>query len=1090
MADLDSYGSNERDVEQAFLSLKKGTQLVKYSRKGKPKFCSFRLSPDETKLIWISRGREKNLNLSFVSHIIPGQRTAVFRRYLRPEKDYLSFSLIFKKGERSLDLICKDQAEVEVWFSGLKALISTGERSRRGRSNFTDDSVHFVPNDRPSAGSLELASSIARGRFSVDSVPRESTSSWPRSDVGSERANMPLRTSVGEGSRVSVSSISHSSSVGSGLDDIESLGDVYIWGEVWADGNSSDGLGSQVPSKTDVLSPKPLESDVVLDVQQIGPGVRHIALVTRQGEVFTWGEDSGGRLGHGFDKDFGQPHLVESLAVTNVSFVACGEYHTCALSMSGDLFTWGDGTNNIGLLGHGTDVSHCIPKRINGPLEGLQVVSVACGALHSALATSNGKLFTFGDGRFGVLGHGDRESVSYPKEVQLLSGQKAIKVACGVWHTAAILEVMDPSGSNASNRRLFTWGDGDQYRLGHVNKDTYLQPTCVVALAEYNFNQVACGYTMTVALTVSGHVFTMGSTAYGQLGNPMSDGKVPILVRDKLVGEFVEEISCGAHHVAVLTSRSDLYTWGKGTNGRLGHGDTDDQQTPTLVEAFRDRHVKNISCGSSFTSCICLHKWVSGADQSFCSDCRQPFGFTRKRHNCYNCGLVYCHPCSSKKALKAALAPTPSKPHRVCDACYAKLKGSDNASNFNREISHPSSSIYGREKFDRGEVRSSRILLPPTTEPVKYLEIRTNKPGSIHDTSSIVRAAQVPTRLQLKDVAFPSSLSSAQNIYKSVIQPIQPPTSPATATSSRPMSPYAKRPPSPPRCSSPGFSRSLIDSLRKKNDLLNQEVSKLQNHIRSIKQKGDMQDMKIQELHKNVEKTTSLAGEESSKLREAKEFIKSMTDKLREVTEKLPPEIAENETLISMRAQAEEFLNEKTDIESSSSSPSLESEQQSATDIPASDSDSSKLKEQGLEANDDASGIVPSTYGGNILEESNNESMPNNASVSSTGVPPTRSENSSRSNDSRIPARDGERSVIEQFDTGVYITLIVQPNGSKVFKRIRFSKRRFNEQQAAEWWSKNKDRVFSRYIPAATQNASTESSITPPAEDNVEALPS
>jgi hypothetical protein len=33
---------------------------------------------------------------------------AVFRRFLRPEKDYLSFSLIYKKGERSLDLVRKN----------------------------------------------------------------------------------------------------------------------------------------------------------------------------------------------------------------------------------------------------------------------------------------------------------------------------------------------------------------------------------------------------------------------------------------------------------------------------------------------------------------------------------------------------------------------------------------------------------------------------------------------------------------------------------------------------------------------------------------------------------------------------------------------------------------------------------------------------------------------------------------------------------------------------------------------------------------------------------------------------------------------
>ncbi|MCH88843.1 E3 ubiquitin-protein ligase HERC2-like, partial [Trifolium medium] len=71
------------------------------------------LLQDETSLIWISHGKEKHLKLASVLRIISGQRTAVFRRFLRPEKDYLSFSLIYKKGERSLDLICKDTAEVE-----------------------------------------------------------------------------------------------------------------------------------------------------------------------------------------------------------------------------------------------------------------------------------------------------------------------------------------------------------------------------------------------------------------------------------------------------------------------------------------------------------------------------------------------------------------------------------------------------------------------------------------------------------------------------------------------------------------------------------------------------------------------------------------------------------------------------------------------------------------------------------------------------------------------------------------------------------------------------------------------------------------
>lgn len=693
-------------------------------------------------------------------------------------------------------------------------------------------------NDRLSGATLDISSSI-RSRNSIDYSGRESSVQF--TDVGSERGNMQLRTSNADGFRLSVSSTPSCSSQGSGPDDIESLGDVYVWGEVWADGVLPDGSTSGIPTKSDVLTPKPLESNVVLDVLQVACGFRHVALVTRQGEVFTWGEESGGRLGHGIEKDFGRPQLVEYLTVTNIEFVACGEYHTSAVSTSGDLYTWGDGIHNAGLLGHGSDVSHWIPKRVSGALEGLQVLSIACGSWHSALATTNGKLFTFGDGSFGALGHGDRESAPYPKEVQSLSGLKTLKVACGIWHTAAIVEVYNQSGSNVTSRKLFTWGDGDKYRLGHGNKDTYLVPTCVSSLIDYSFFQVACGNSVTVGLTASGHVFTMGSTTHGQLGNPQSDGKSPCLVQDRLVGEFVEDIACGAYHVCAITSRSELFTWGCGANGRLGHGDAEDRNTPTMVEALKDRHVRSISCGSNYTATICVHKWVSGVDQSVCSGCRQPFGFTRKRHHCYNCGLVHCHACSSKKALKAALAPTPGKPHRVCDACYSKLKKAaemGNVSTFSRKVTTPHRVEGVRPER---ESRISRVLLSPIMEPVKYHEVRSSKPGDT-DSLSIVRASQVPALQQLKDVAFPSSLSALQSAWRpSMVPATQPPTPPyrqsqppINAANSRPSSPSYSRRPSPPRSATPVHSRGVVESLKKTNDLLNQEVNKLQSQVYSF----------------------------------------------------------------------------------------------------------------------------------------------------------------------------------------------------------------------------------------------------------------
>ncbi|XP_028785573.1 PH, RCC1 and FYVE domains-containing protein 1 isoform X1 [Neltuma alba] len=1075
MADLASFGNSERDIEQALVALKKGSQLLKYNRKGKPKFRPFRLSPDATTLIWISHGREKNLKLSSVSRIIPGQRTAVFRRHLRPEKDYLSFSLVYKNGERTLDLICKDKAEVEIWFGGLKALTSPRQHTLRSKSNLYDlqDGVDFFPISRP-FGVLEFTSSIARGRDSTDSLLH-----WPTSDVATECSNMQQRTSTSDGFRISVSSTPSCSSGGSGPDDIESLGDVYIWGEVWTDGASPNTLGCQVALMTDVLVPKPLESNVVLDVQQIASGVRHIALVTRQGEVFSWGEEYGGRLGHGIDKDFYHPHLVEFLSVQNVDFIACGEYHTCAISTSGDLFTWGDGAHNAGLLGHGSDVSHWIPKRVTGPLEGLQVLSIACGAWHSALATSNGKLFTFGDGTFGVLGHGDRKNVSYPKEVQSLSGLKTIKVACGVWHTAAIIEVMGHQGSNILSKKLFTWGDGDKYRLGHGNKETYLQPTCVSALIDYNFHQIACGHTLTVALDTSGFVFTMGSTIYGQLGNPLSDGKMPTKVQDKLVGEFVEEISCGAHHVAVLTSRSELYTWGRGANGRLGHGDIENRKSPTLVEGLKDRHVKNISCGSNFTSCICIHKWVSGSDQSVCSGCRQAFGFTRKRHNCYNCGLVHCHACSSKKALRAALAPTPGKPHRVCDACYSKLKATEigSASTSNRKPTPPRQSLDGRERLDRGEVRSSRILMSSITEPVKFLEIWGNKIESRHDFSSIAQTPQ--SILEFKDVAFPCSLRPIHNTFKPTSVTSSPPRTPPANL--RPASPYIRRP-SPSRSSTLGFSRSMIENLRKSNELINQELSKLQNQIRSLKQKNDMQDMEIHKLKKNVKEATLLTTEESSKHRLAREFIKSMTDQLEEVTQHLPPDSPDSETLRSIHAQAEDFLRENIESEASCSILSnLESNQETGYDTPALDINGSKLQEHKII---DPVGVEPSQDSGSSLQESNRSSV---SSIEAATTPQSL-ENGSQSPDSMKQGRETESQVIEQFESGVYVTLVIRPSGRKAFKRVRFSKRKFDAQQAEEWWNKNKDMVFRKYSSPATNPAArgSSSNTQPLVEDNSE----
>ncbi|CAN8256534.1 unnamed protein product [Cochlearia groenlandica] len=1051
-SDLSRGGLVERDIEQAIIALKKGAYLLKYGRRGKPKFCPFRLSNDETVLIWFSGKEEKHLKLSHVSRIISGQRTPIFQRYPRPEKEYQSFSLIY--SERSLDLICKDKDEAEVWFSGLKALISHCHQRNRRTESRSDE----TPSDANSPRTYTRRSSPLHSPFSSnDSLQKDGSNhhrihspfeSPPKLDKalsdmalyavppkgfyatdsgtisvhsgGSDSMHGHMRGMGMDAFRVSMSSAVSSSSHGSGHDDGDALGDVFIWGEGIGEGVLGGGnrrVKNSFEIKMDSLLPKALESTIVLDVQNIACGGQHAVLVTKQGESFSWGEESEGRLGHGVDSNIQHPKLIDALNTTNIELVACGEFHSCAVTLSGDLYTWGKG--DFGVLGHGNEVSHWVPKRVNFMLEGIHVSSIACGPYHTAVVTSAGQLFTFGDGTFGVLGHGDRKSVFIPREVDSLKGLRTVRAACGVWHTAAIVEVMvgSSSSSNISSGKLFTWGDGDKGRLGHGNKEPKLVPTCVAALVEPNFCQVACGHSLTVALTTSGHVYTMGSPVYGQLGNSHTDGKVPNRVEGKLHKSFVEEIACGAYHVAVLTSRTEVYTWGKGSNGRLGHGDVDDRNSPTLVESLKDKQVKSIACGTNFTAAVCIHRWASGLDQSICSGCRQQFNFKRKRHNCYNCGLVFCHSCSNKKSLKACMAPNSNKPYRVCDKCFNKLKktmetDATSHSSLSRRGSINQGS-YPSEKDDRLDSRSDGQLARfSLMDSMRQVDSRYRKNKKYELNSS--RVTPIPSG---------SSQRGALNIAKSfnpvfgASRKFFSASVPGSRIVSRATSPVSRRP-SPPRSTTPtptlsGLTtpRFVVDDTKQTNDNLNQEVVKLRSQVESLTRKAKLQEVELERTAKQLKEALSIATEETTRCKAAKEVIKSLTAQLKDMAERLP--VGSTQTVKSPQS-----------LKSFGSSPGH--------------IDPFNILNRPNIQEPDPNGInTPMLSNGTVTHVFGNGEAMNQA--------------------------QNDKEWVEQDEPGVYITLTALAGGARDLKRVRFSRKRFSEKQAEQWWADNRGRVYEQY---------------------------
>lgn len=74
------------------------------------------------------------------------------------------------------------------------------------------------------------------------------------------------------------------------------------------------------------------------------------------------------------------------------------------------------------------------------------------GPSHSALLTTDGKMYTWGLGSYGVLGHNDNKNYTEPKLIEFFpkNNLRVTQIAVGDSHTAALTHDGD----------VWTWGWG------------------------------------------------------------------------------------------------------------------------------------------------------------------------------------------------------------------------------------------------------------------------------------------------------------------------------------------------------------------------------------------------------------------------------------------------------------------------------------------------------------------------------------------------------------------------------------------------------------------------------------------------------
>jgi alpha-tubulin suppressor-like RCC1 family protein len=155
--------------------------------------------------------------------------------------------------------------------------------------------------------------------------------------------------------------------------------------------------------------------------------------------------------------------------------------------------------------------------------------------------------------------------------------------------------------------RLLACRDGREGRLGHGDDSMRLKPGPVTALLSQMVHVIAvqAGGAHTVALSDVGEVYTWGCGQSGRLGiGSMTNQNAPVIVA-ALGAKKVISIAAGSAHCIALTEEGDIFTWGKGELGRLGHGSGGHEILPREVLLSSHSTVRPVAVGAGDChSCI------------------------------------------------------------------------------------------------------------------------------------------------------------------------------------------------------------------------------------------------------------------------------------------------------------------------------------------------------------------------------------------------------------------------------------------------------------------------------------------------------
>ena len=165
-------------------------------------------------------------------------------------------------------------------------------------------------------------------------------------------------------------------------------------------------------------------------------------------------------------------------------------------------------------------------------------------------------------------------------------------------------EEEDEDEANEVNEDEKGKGQTIKGQLGHGDPALYLYPKRVEYFLGIPVTQVSCGKDFTAILADDGALFMTGSDLDGCIGCDRTLGDEVLLPRkvDKFTNLKVLQVDCGDAHVVALAEDGEVYTWGCGQFGRLGHGTEDDVALPEAMPLPPNcNNILAIKCGLNNT---------------------------------------------------------------------------------------------------------------------------------------------------------------------------------------------------------------------------------------------------------------------------------------------------------------------------------------------------------------------------------------------------------------------------------------------------------------------------------------------------------